>query len=173
MLESVASRQAALGARFPQWPSRSLDGMLAWAAEAFANNDFVVTDKQVYSYAEMNLWVSKVAAGLQRSGVKSGDHVAVVMANYAEFVAVKFAISRVGAIAVPLNFLNRSNELAYLLAQSDANYLVTMDGFRGLNYLHMLDQIMPGWQQQGGGDTPDSLAAVDTKRGPERLPGIV
>ena len=160
MLESVASRQAALGARFPQWPSRSLDGMLAWAAEAFANNDFVVTDKQVYSYAEMNLWVSKVAAGLQRSGVKSGDHVAVVMANYAEFVAVKFAISRVGAIAVPLNFLNRSNELAYLLAQSDANYLVTMDGFRDLNYLHMLDQIMPGWQQQGGGDAFPKLRQV-------------
>jgi len=32
--------------------------------------------------------------------VKAGDHVAVILANYPEYVAVKYAIARAGAVAV-------------------------------------------------------------------------
>ena len=94
------------------------------------------------------------------AGIKPGEHVALIMANYPEFVALKYAIARVGAVAVPLNILNRQAELGYLLAQSDAVLLVTMDRFRGLDTLAMLDQLMPGWEQYGGGQALPKLRAV-------------
>jgi fatty-acyl-CoA synthase len=69
----------------------------------------------------------------------------MVMANYSEFVTVKFAISRTGAIAVPANYLYKQDELAYVLADSGCRVLVTMTGFDGLDYQAMLDGIAPGW----------------------------
>ena len=57
-----------------------------------------------------------------------------------EFAAVKFGIARVGAVAVPINFLNRRDELGYVLEQSDAVLLITMDRFRNLDYLLKVNQ---------------------------------
>ncbi len=68
------------------------------------------------------------------------------MANYAEFVAVKFAVARLGATLIPVNFNLRGAELLYVLAQSEAKLLVTMDAFRGHNYTADLDEIASGWR---------------------------
>lgn len=82
------------------------------------------------------------------------------MGNFPEFVAVKFAISRAGAVAVPINFLNRRDELGYVLKQSDAVMLITMDQFRGLNYLQFLDELAPNWAQLGGGSSFPKLKKI-------------
>ena len=151
MQESVAARQQALESRHPAWVARTLDQALAEGARAWPDRDFVVTDQGTLSYREVDGWVTRLAHGLQRTGIRPGDHVALVMANYPEFIALKFAISRVGATSIPINFLNRRDELAYVLEQSDARCLVTMDRFRNLDYLDMLDQLAPGWERAGGG----------------------
>jgi fatty-acyl-CoA synthase len=82
------------------------------------------------------------------------------MGNFPEFVAVKFAISRAGAVAVPINFLNRRDELGYVLKQSHAVMLITMDQFRGLNYLQFLDELAPNWHQSGGGKAFPKLKKI-------------
>ena len=127
----------------------TLDALLARAAADFPERPFVITDSRTWTYHGMENWVAVLAGGLLDAGVKPGDHVALLMANYPEFVALKFAISRVGAVAVPINFLNRRDELAYALKQSNASLLITMNRFRDLDYLAMLDELVPGWPQQG------------------------
>lgn len=156
----VADRQAALATRFPTWIARSLDGMLDAAAEGYPDRPYVITDAQSWTYRQLADWSRQLATGLIATGVKPGDHVALLMANYPEFVALKYAIARVGAVAVPLNILNRQAELGYVLAQSDAVLLVTMDCFRGLDTLAMLDQLMPGWERTGGGQALPRLRTV-------------
>jgi fatty-acyl-CoA synthase len=153
-------RQAALATRFPEWIARSLDGMLDLAAGEFPDRPYIVTDERAWTYRELADWSRRLAAGLISAGVRPGDHVALLLANYPEFVALKYAISRVGAVAVPINILNRQTELGYVLAQSDAVLLVTMDCFRGLDTLAMLDQLMPGWEQNGGGQAFPKLRTV-------------
>lgn len=146
MLAPVAVRQAALEARFPTWVPRRLDEMLDAAAAEFPDRPLVVTDDATYSYREMVGWSGRIAGGLAAAGVRSGEHVALVMGNFPEFVAAKFAISRAGAVCVPVNFLNRRDELGYVLRQSGAVALITMDRFRDLDYLVMLDELSPGWE---------------------------
>jgi fatty-acyl-CoA synthase len=157
---SVTERQQALEARHPNWEMRTLHEALEDAAERWPERDFVVTDHSAFSYRDMHEWSGRLAAGLAAAGVGPGDHVAVLMANYPEFVAVKFAISRIGATAVPVNFLNRRDELAYVLEQSDARCLITMDRFRDLDYLQMLEELVPGWQSGGGGERLPELKSV-------------
>ena len=157
---TVNHRQAALARRFPAWAARTLDQMLDAAAAEFPTRPYVITDTQTWTYSDIQAWSERLAAGLLAAGVQPGDHVAMLMANHPEFVAVKFAISRVGAVAVPINFLNRRDELGYVLRQSDAVLLVTMDSFRGLDYLGFLDELAPGWVEQGGGTAFPRLKQV-------------
>lgn len=160
MVKSVASRQEALRVRFPTWRPMTLHGVLDEAASAFGERPFVITADRTWTYAELVDWSRRLASGLRRIGVQPGDKVALVLANYPEFVALKYAISRVGAVAVPLNILNRRDELRYLLEQSNAAVLVTMDRFRGVDHLAMIDEIAPGWETGGGGTTLPGLRRV-------------
>ncbi|MDE3174958.1 MAG: AMP-binding protein [Pseudomonadota bacterium] len=160
MLATVAERQEALRARFPGWTPRTIDAALDHAAAAFPMRDYVVTDAQSLTYAEIRQRSQRIAAALHELGVRRGDHVAVVLANFPDFVALKYAIARVGATCVPINFLNRRDELGYVLRQSDAALLVTMDRFRGLDYLKALDELAPGWERSGGGEALPRLKRV-------------
>lgn len=148
---SVPDRIAALARCVPEWRGWMLHQRLDETAAAYPQRDFVVTDTATHDYAGIAAHSRRIAAGLRARGIGQGDHVAVLMANVMEFVVLRFALSRLGAVCVPVNFLNRRDELGYVLAQSDAVALVTMDRFRDLDYLQMLDGLAPGWEQAGGG----------------------
>jgi len=160
MNASVKDRQAELALLYPIWEPRTLDQALTHAAKQWPDNEFIVSEQRSYTYKEIDDWSARLAGGLIAKGINPGDHVALVMANYPEFVAIKFAISRIGAVAVPINFLNRRDELAYVLKQSDARCLITMNAFRDLNYLQMLDEIEPQWRGMGGGKELPELRSV-------------
>ncbi len=160
MLAPAADRQAALEKRFPRWEARRLDEMLDAAAGEFPDRPYVITDDRAWTYREIRDWSVRVARGLVAAGVRPGDHVAMVMGNFPEFVAVKYGIARAGAVCVPVNFLNRRDELGYVLRQSDAVALVTMDRFRDLDYLSFLDELAPGWERDGGGADIPQLRTV-------------
>jgi fatty-acyl-CoA synthase len=93
-------------------------------------------------------------------GVAAGDHVAVVLGNFPAYVALKYAIARIGAVAVPINYSLRRQELSYILGQSDSKVLVTMDRLRDRDYLQDLDALAPGWERSGGGQLWPQLRNV-------------
>ena len=171
MMGSVADRQQALRAAMPVWEPRTLHAVLDDTVRATPDRPFVITDDRSWSYAEIAAWSKRLAAGLVALGVAPGEKVALVLANYPEFVAIRYAVSRIGAVGVPINILNRCDELRYLLDQSDSVLLVTMDRFRGVDYLDMLDQIAPGWEDSGGGEGLPNLrhvAVLPTGEAPDR-----
>jgi len=69
----------------------------------------------------------------------------MVIANYPEFVTLKFAISRLGAIAVPFNFLYKQDELAYVLADSGCWRPGDDDGVRRPGLPGDAGRHSPGW----------------------------
>lgn len=160
MTVSVAERQRALEVRFGPWVPQTIHETLDEAAKTFPERPLIITNERSWTYREVSEWSRSVAAGLLRNGVKRGDKLAIVLANYPEFVALKFAISRIGAVAVPINILNRRDELRYLLEQSESVALVTMDRFRDYDYLAALDEIAPGWEQEAGGSALPNLRTV-------------
>ncbi|HXP56126.1 MAG TPA: AMP-binding protein [Streptosporangiaceae bacterium] len=159
-LAPLAHRRAALEARHPVWAPRTLHEALDDAARRWPGRPYVITDEATYSYAEIRDRSVRMARGLVAAGVRPGEHVALEMANYPEFVVAKFAISRTGAAAIPVNFLNRRDELAYVLRQSRTVLLIVMARFRGLDYTAMLDDIAPGWPAAGGGAALPDLRRV-------------
>lgn len=157
---SAPERRAAIDARHPVWIPRTLAGALDAACAEFADRPFVVTEDGTWTYAQIRDWSARLAGGLRDLEVGRGDHVAVVLANVAEFVAVRYAIARLGAVTVPINVANRAAELGLILRRSDASVLITMDRFRDLDHLAMLDALAPGWESSGGGDAFPELRHV-------------
>ncbi len=78
-----------------------------------------------YSYAELDERSRSIARQLSELGVKRGDRVAILFINHYQYVACFFAVSGLGAVVVPVNPLLRSEEIAHVLADSEAAAVIT------------------------------------------------
>lgn len=145
MTSEIERRREHLSARFPRWTPRTLDDWLDHCAARYGDRPFVITDERTIGYAETAEWAARLADGLAALGVRPGDRVGLLMANFLEFAPLKFAVARTGAVAIPFNYLYRQEELAYVLAQSECSVLISMTAFGDLDYQSMLDAVAPGW----------------------------
>ncbi len=157
---TTAQRREALERRYPRWIPRTTAQLLDLLAAEHPQRPLVLGETKSYSYGDIADWSTRLAAGLMAIGVQPGDHVAVDMANLPEVVALKFAMARVGAVSVSINFRLRHEELGYVLRQSDSIVLITMDRFRDLDYLDAMDRIAPGWETDAGGNALPRLRHV-------------
>ena len=108
----------------------TLNSMLDRAAQEGGKKTFLVCDGRALSFSGVYAEVLSIAEGLRRRGVAKGDRVAIVHRNAPEFVISYFAINRLGAIAVPINFMvQKADELAYMLKDSGAVGVVTQTEF--------------------------------------------
>jgi long-chain acyl-CoA synthetase len=87
----------------------------------------IVCGARRYSYAEVGLQATTVAAALAQRGVQRGERVALFLDNGIEFVAGVLAILRIGAVFMPINPLTKSDKLAYMLGDARASALLTSD----------------------------------------------
>jgi fatty-acyl-CoA synthase len=92
----------------------------------------IVCGNTSWTYAEFDAIVSRLAAGLSGIGVKSGDRVAVLARNSHGFAALRFALARMGAVMVPINFMLKAEEVAYILRHAGAETLATDTGLADL-----------------------------------------
>ena len=90
--------------------------------------------------------VDTVASFLNKIGIKRGDKVAMVMSNSAEFIINLLAISKIGAVAVPVNNFLKHDELAYIINDSGAKLLFASAKFeaevRGLTIATGIGQVV-------------------------------
>ena len=108
----------------------TLNSMLDRAAQEGGEKTFLVHEGRALSFAAVYAAVGSIAEGLRRRGIAKGDRVAIVHRNAPEFVIAYFAINRLGAIAVPINFMvQKPDELAYMLKDSGASGVVTQTEF--------------------------------------------
>src|SRR5487761_2783254 len=92
----------------------------------------VVCGETSWTYAEFNRISERVAAGLAERGVTRGARVAVLARNFHAFVAMRFALARLGAVLVPINFMLKAEEVAYILRHAGATMLATDSGLAAL-----------------------------------------
>ena len=85
-----------------------------------------------WSYAEFDALATRVAAGLARRGIAKGTRVAVLARNSHAFAALRFGLARLGAVLVPINFMLKADEVAYILRHAGATMLATDSGLAAL-----------------------------------------
>jgi fatty-acyl-CoA synthase len=78
-----------------------------------------------WSYAQFHAISERVATGLGAQGIAKGDRVAILARNSHAFIALRFALARLGAVLVPINFMLKAEEVAYILRHAGARMLAT------------------------------------------------
>lgn len=96
-----------------------------------------------WTFAEMRARVDAVAKGLLSIGVAPGDKVALWMVNRPEWIDAMFAVMKIGAVLVPVNTRFRTEDMAYVLAQSDAAVVLLADRSGPVDYLGMMREVAP------------------------------
>jgi fatty-acyl-CoA synthase len=116
----------------------TLGGFLDEVGTRFANNEALVFDDPLaggattrWSYADLHREATRVGRGLMAAGIGPGDRVAILMGNRPEAVASIFGAALAGAVAVPLSTFSTRSELGFLLAHSEARFVLTQERLRG------------------------------------------
>ncbi|MGC4065714.1 MAG: AMP-binding protein [Polyangiaceae bacterium] len=146
--------------------------------EARASAPFILfADRDLHwSYAEFGERVDRVAKGLAAIGLRRGDHLGIWARNVPDWLTMFFATAKLGIVLVTINTAYRSHELAHVVRQSDMKALAFVDGFRDVNYLSVIRELIPESQQQPRGEL--HCAAFPQLRhliylGPEKFRGVI
>lgn len=128
------------------------------AAARWGEREGLTFEGRRWSFRELRSEVERAAKALIAAGVAAGDHVCLWLGNRPEFVFLFFAVAKIGAVLVPINFRFRTRDMAYVVAQSDATTLIAADRERGVDYLAMIDELLPALRAQ----TPGALTHAAT-----------
>jgi len=91
----------------------------------------VVLKKQTLTFQQLQEHIERWASVLHGRGVRAGDTFGIVMRNCPEFVITFFALVRLGARAVPVNFLLKADEIAYIFEDAGVIGVITQPPFLG------------------------------------------
>ncbi|HXG93104.1 MAG TPA: AMP-binding protein [Blastocatellia bacterium] len=119
--------------------------LLALLARDYPRNEALVyPDRNIrYDFSQLEWLARQTAKGLLSLGIEHGDRVALWATNIPEWIVLQFALAKIGAILVTVNTSLRAAELEYLLKQSEASALITISGFRDIDYVETIYEIIP------------------------------
>ena len=103
--------------------SHTLGDVLRRTAARLPNKTAIVCGEVHWNYAQFNQLCNRLANGLAGIGVQAGERVAILSRNSHAFAAMRFALARLGAVLVPINFMLNADECAYILRHAGARLL--------------------------------------------------
>ena len=106
-------------------PATSLWHNLATSADRYPDKDALIFFGSVISYRELVDRAERLAGTLHALGVRRGDRVVLDMQNCPQLVIAHFAILRANAVVVPVNPMNRAEELKHYIVDPDAKVAIT------------------------------------------------
>ncbi|MGV0851868.1 class I adenylate-forming enzyme family protein [Mycolicibacterium phlei] len=126
----------------------TIPALLRSAAADHGDVPYVIADGQTVTYAETERRSAALALRLVAQGIGKGDHVGILMPNSVDWVITWFAVTRIGAVAVPINTFHKAAELAWLVRHADLRAILAWPRFGNHDYLSRLEEALPGLADQ-------------------------
>ncbi|CAG9179922.1 AMP-binding protein [Cupriavidus pinatubonensis] len=121
--------------------NNNLWSLIEQRLEASPDSTAFIEGGRAITVAQFHAQCSQALAWLQAQGVRRGDRVAVWLVNRTEWLALLFALARLGAVLVSVNTRYRSDEVSHILGKSGARLLVCQPGFRKIDFADILRGI--------------------------------
>ena len=122
---------------------RTLGETTGEAARKWGSREALVFGDKRWTWTEFEADVIAAAKGLIALGVKPGEKVALWMNNKPEWLFLMYATAKIGAVLVPLNTRYRSDDIQYVLSQSNTGTLLSDDRSGPVSYLDMVKEVIP------------------------------
>ena len=147
----------------------NLSAFLRFHARRTPEKAALLYDGRRIAYAELEARAGCAAAWLHAQGIGEGDIVALCMKNSAAFVELIFAVSRLGAILLPVNYRLAAEEVGYIAEHAGARLILADEEFghlAGLPGLRFLETAAQRDSRVLGQGLPQ---APERPRGPDDL----
>ena len=108
------------------YPSGPLHEVMRATVERFPDKTAITFKDQAITFADFHRDANRLANGLARLGVESGDRVALYLPNGPQYELTFYAASELGAIACPMNPSYREREITYQV--NGVQYLTVASG---------------------------------------------
>jgi acyl-CoA synthetase (AMP-forming)/AMP-acid ligase II len=113
----------------------TIDRLVRSRSEQHGDKPIVIDTESRVSYAELDTTTRDLAAAFIAAGVGKGTRVGLIMPNCVQWVQIAVALTRIGAVLVPLSTLLQAPELVATLRVASVQFLVTVQEFRGHRYI--------------------------------------
>jgi acyl-CoA synthetase (AMP-forming)/AMP-acid ligase II len=113
----------------------TIDRVVRARADQHGDKPMVIDPESRLSYAGLDEATRALAAGFIDAGVGKGTRVGLIMPNRVQWVQIAVALTRIGAVLVPLSTLLQPPELVAQLRVASVQVLIAVEEFRGRRYL--------------------------------------
>ncbi|OBH43941.1 class I adenylate-forming enzyme family protein [Mycobacterium mantenii] len=148
--------------------SSTIDHLVRLRAAHDGDTPMVIDPAARMTYRELDSTTRDLAAAFVEAGIGKGTRVGLIMPNGTRWVRVAIALTRVGAVLVPLSTLLTAAELAAQLRTAAVQFLISVEEFRGHRYLDDLPTArqaeLPALRQVWSIDRLDSAVASEAAR---------
>jgi acyl-CoA synthetase (AMP-forming)/AMP-acid ligase II len=127
------------------------------AVDAYPEREYLVANGKRRTYAEMEARANQLAHHLAAQGIGPGDHVGIYSYNSVEWVETAWAVFKLRAVWININYRYVKEELRYLLTNADLKALVHQREFAPLvaDLLPELPDLTHVIVVEDGTDNPD------------------
>lgn len=108
-------------------PEMSLTELFKQSVGKYGNHTAVTFYHQTYTYSQLYHYINNVASGLSKLGIQKGDRVALMLPNCPYYPISFYASLLCGAAIVQVNPMYKSDELRYVLNDSNAKCMIVLD----------------------------------------------
>lgn len=119
------------------WDRSTFVTLIDHWADVDPDHPYISDGTGAYSYGEFRTSAWNLAGSLIGLGVRKGDRLVVQLPNWNEFFLVYAAITRIGAVMVPVVSVYREHEVQFIVENSQAVGLITAGEFRGFDHAAM------------------------------------
>jgi acyl-CoA synthetase (AMP-forming)/AMP-acid ligase II len=147
-------------------PPDTMDRLVRLRGEQHGDKPMVIDTESRISYGELDATTRALATAFVEAGVGKGTRVGLIMPNRVQWVQIAVALTRVGAVLVPLSTVLQPPELVAQLRAASVQVLIAVEEFRGHRYLDDLAEVVGSPKLPALRDvwTPERL--VDRRGGP-------
>lgn len=105
---------------------------LSQAAQRWPHKTAIVFEGMRWSFRNFDRLVNRLAHALRANGIRHGDRLAFLVYNRPEQIIGYYALLKLGAVPIPINYRLGQAEIQYILEDADARGLIFEEALRGL-----------------------------------------
>lgn len=142
MIETILTREMITHyTKLGLWQNKLWTDYILENAQRFPNREAIVDRKHRITFQQWKDSVDQMAINLLRLGIEKEDRVGLQLPNWWEFIFLRFALHRIGAISIPLPPDWRQREIGYILKETEAKAYFIPDIFRNFNYIEIAQNL--------------------------------
>ncbi len=128
--------------RAGEWGARIWPDFIDRTADAAPQRNAIIEAGRSFTYSALRDLIDRLALHFLQAGVDRDDRFAIQLPNWSEFLIARFALAKIGAVAVPLPIDWRISEVRYVLAATEPVGAIVPQAYHNRDYVREMTEAL-------------------------------